>query len=130
MSASSPLSVTVTRRRRAMPSRQERGRAGRVAPVFVAELRFRVALLALGATAAARLAFAAHQRADGSAQAAEAEAIEKEAAAFANPLRLPGASGRLYVETTRSQDPGVAAWRRRAGAGVFVAVLARWCSTT
>ncbi len=50
---------------------------------------------ALGATAAARLAFAAHQRADGSAQAAEAEAIEKEAAAFANPLRLPGASG-LY----------------------------------
>lgn len=51
---------------------------------------------ALGAaTASARLAFATQQRVDGGAQAAEAKAIEKEAAGFVNPLRLPGASG-LY----------------------------------
>jgi len=48
---------------------------------------------ALGAAAAApRLAFAAQ---DGGTPASEAAAIEKEAAAFINPLRLPGASG-LY----------------------------------
>jgi len=49
----------------------------------------------LGVTAAAaRFAFA-QNHADSGAQAAEAEAIEKEAVAFVNPLRLPGTSG-LY----------------------------------
>ena len=50
---------------------------------------------ALGATAATpRLAFA-HNHAGSGARVADTEAIEKEAAGFANPLRLPGASG-LY----------------------------------
>jgi suppressor of ftsI/bilirubin oxidase len=47
------------------------------------------------AGAAAPLALAARHRAEDGAATAEAEAIEKEAAAFANPLRLPGGSG-LY----------------------------------
>lgn len=53
-------------------------------------------LAVLGATAvASRDAFAARHDAKGGAPAGEAAAIEKEAAAFANPLRLPGAGG-LY----------------------------------
>lgn len=47
------------------------------------------------AAAAPRVAFATEHRADAGAQAAERLAIEKEAAAFVNPLRLPGGSG-LY----------------------------------
>jgi suppressor of ftsI/bilirubin oxidase len=50
---------------------------------------------ALGAAYAARLAFAQGERAHAGAPAAEAAALEQEAAAFGNPLRLPGASG-LY----------------------------------
>jgi suppressor of ftsI/bilirubin oxidase len=50
----------------------------------------------LGAAAAAtRLAFAARHPGEDGAASAEAGAIEQEAAAFANPLRLPGGSG-LY----------------------------------
>jgi suppressor of ftsI/bilirubin oxidase len=53
-----------------------------------------VAMLGVAA-AAPRGAFAAQHRTDVGAQVADASAIEKEAAAFANPLRLPGESG-LY----------------------------------
>jgi len=54
--------------------------------------RFLQSMGALGAAAGAPSAFAVRH---GGATAAEALVIEKEAAAFANPLRLPGASG-LY----------------------------------
>jgi len=54
--------------------------------------RFLQSMGALGAAAGAPFAFAVRH---GGATAAEALVIEKEAAAFANPLRLPGASG-LY----------------------------------
>jgi len=61
----------------------------------VTRRRFLRGVAALGAAAAApRLAFAAQHRVAGT-PAEEAAAIEKEAAVFANPLRLPGASG-LY----------------------------------
>ncbi len=49
----------------------------------------------LGVAAATPFAFAAGDRVQGGARDASAAAIEKEAAAFANRLRLPGASG-LY----------------------------------
>lgn len=48
-----------------------------------------------GAPVATRLAFAAQHGTSGGVPAADLAAIEQEAAAFANPLRLPGASG-LY----------------------------------
>ena len=57
--------------------------------------RFLGGATALGAACATRLAFAQAGRAHAGAQVGEAAAIEQEAAAFANPLRLPGASG-LY----------------------------------
>ncbi len=58
----------------------------------VTRRRFLQGIGALGAAAGAPLAFAArHSGTTG----AEAAAIERESAAFANPLRLPGASG-LY----------------------------------
>ncbi|MBI3041730.1 MAG: multicopper oxidase family protein [Betaproteobacteria bacterium] len=58
----------------------------------ISRRKFLKSLTALGAAAGAPFAFAVRH---GGATAAEAAAIEKEAAAFANPLRLPGASG-LY----------------------------------
>lgn len=65
---------------------------------LIARRKFLRGAAALGAAAGVpRLAFAARHRAGASAQAAGAAAIEKEAAAFANPLRLPGASGLFGV---------------------------------
>src|SRR3990172_4280908 len=58
----------------------------------ISRRRFLQSLTALGAAVGAPFAFAMRH---GGATAAEAAAVEKEAAAFANPLRLPGASG-LY----------------------------------
>ena len=66
----------------------------------VSRRRFLQGVATLGATAATtRFASAAMPA---GAAAAEATAIEKEAAAFANPLRLPGASGLYGV--TRAAD--------------------------
>ncbi len=60
--------------------------------------KFLQSMGALGAAAAApQLAFAAKH---GGSSGAEAAAIEKEAAGFANPLRLPGASGLYGVMRT------------------------------
>jgi suppressor of ftsI/bilirubin oxidase len=62
---------------------------------FASRRRFLGSAAALGAAYAARAAFAQTGRAHVGAPPGEAAAIEREAAPFTNPLRLPGASG-LY----------------------------------
>ena len=62
---------------------------------MIARRAFLGGTAALAAASAARFVFAQAGRSHLGAPAGEAAAIEREAAAFANPLRLPGASG-LY----------------------------------